>query len=67
MMKIETRIDPVEIDGGEISGLPKDSDQVSVSAHWNVNRFVVILFHGVSVTVLAKDLTRAIQNATNHE
>ena len=66
MLKIETRIDPVEIMGTAISGLPNEADQVIVSAHWNINRFVVIDFHGRNVTVLADDLERAIKNARNH-
>ena len=67
MLKIETRLDPVEINGTEIKGLPQDADQVIISAHWNVNRFVVIDFHGRTVTVLASELKRAIQNAENHD
>jgi hypothetical protein len=67
MLKIETRIDPTEINGTAITGLPNDADQVIISAHWNINRFVVIDFHGRTVTVLADDLQRAIRNATNHD
>ncbi len=67
MLKIETRIDPVEINGTAISGLPQDADQVIVSAHWNINRFVILDFHGRNITVLADDLQRAIKNATNHD
>lgn len=67
MLKIETKIDPVEINGTAICGLPNDADQVIVSAHWNINRFVVIDFHGRTVTVLADDLQRAIRNACNHD
>lgn len=66
MLKIETRIDPVEINGTAITGLPNEADQVIVSAHWNINSFVVIDFHGRTVTVLAEDIERAIKNARNH-
>lgn len=67
MLKIETRLDPVEINGEEVKALPNETDQVIVSAHWNVNKFVVIDFHGRTVTVVASELERAIQNATNHD
>lgn len=66
MLKIETKLDPTEINGTAITGLPNDADQVIVSAHWNINSFVVIDFHGRTVTVVADDLRRAITNATNH-
>ena len=66
MLKIETRLDPREINGEEIKGLPNDADQVTVSAHWNSNCFVVINFHGRSVTVFGDELERAIRNARNH-
>jgi hypothetical protein len=66
MLKIETRIDPYEIDGKEVYGLAQDTDQLSVKAHWNINRFVVLEWHGKSFTVSADQLERAIKNATNH-
>ena len=67
MLKIETRIDPVEINGEKIKGLPQENDQVIVSAHWNMNYLVVIQFLGKTVTVSANDLVKAIQNAQNHD
>ena len=66
MMKIETRIDPCEIDGKDVEGLPQEANQVIVRAHWNRNRWVVIEFRGRSVTFSAAELNRAIQNATNY-
>lgn len=66
MMKIETRLNPVEVEGIAITGLPQDSDQVTISAHWNYNHVVIISFRGKTVTVCANELQRAIQNATNH-
>ncbi len=67
MLKIETRLDPVEINGAEIKGLPQEADQVIVSAHWNINRWVIIDFHGRTVTLSADELERAIRNARNHD
>ena len=67
MLKIETRIDPVEINGQEVTGLPNEMDQMIVRAHWIKNRWVIIDFHGQSVTVVADDLERAIRNARNHD
>lgn len=66
MLKIETRIDPVEIQGAEVKGLPDERDQLIVSAHWNWNRVVVLDWHGRTITVSAIELKRAIENACNH-
>lgn len=67
MLKIETRLDPYEIEGRERTGLSKESDALSVKAHWNRSAFVILEWRGHSITVLAKDLKRAIDNATNHD
>lgn len=67
MLKIETRIDPIEIMGNEIKGLPKEADQLIVSAHWNINRWVVLDWHGRTITVSCDELERAIRNARNHD
>ena len=67
MLKIETKLDPVEINDTEVKGLPNDADKVIISAHWNMNQWVIIDFHGRTVTVNARDLQRAITNATNHD
>ena len=67
MLKIETRLDPVEINSEDIKGLPQEADQVIVSAHWNYSQWVVLNFHGRTVTVNAAELRRAIENATNHD
>lgn len=67
MLKIETRMDPLEIDGEEVKGLPKDSDQLVVTAHWNRNSLVILSFRGKAITVVASELVRAIQNARNHD
>ena len=67
MLKIETRLDPVEINGSAVEGLPNEADQVIVSAHHIRNRWVIINFHGKAVTVRARELQGAIANATNHD
>ncbi len=67
MLSIETRIDPVEIDGEEVAGLPGSVDQLSVTNHWNSNRFVVLTFRSNKIAVMATDLERAIRNARNHD
>jgi hypothetical protein len=66
MLKIETRLDPVEIDNLEIKGLPDKEKQLTVSSHWNSNKLIVLDFNGHSITVVADELERAITNATNH-
>ena len=65
--KIETRIRSYEIGGQEVTGLHNDADDVIIEAHRCRNEFVIIDFHGRSVTVCARDLERAIRNAQNHD
>jgi|WetSurSiteA1Bulk_404760.scaffolds.fasta_scaffold30202_3 hypothetical protein len=66
-MKIESRLEPIELNGEETKGIPSPKDSVIVSAHWNSNRLVVIEFHGLNFTVVARELEKAIANATNHD
>jgi hypothetical protein len=66
MLKIETRIDPTEIMGEPIKGLPNDADQVIISAHRIYNDRAIIDFHGRNITVLIEDLRLALTNAANH-
>ncbi len=67
MLSIETRIDPVEIDGEKLAQLPAAVDQLSVTNHWNLNYLVVLTFRGHKITVVANELERAIHNARNHD
>jgi hypothetical protein len=67
VLKIETRLDAIEVSGAEVKGLPNDADQLIVSAHRIYNRLVILDFHGRNVTVSANELERAIQNARNHD
>ena len=64
-MKIDTIIDPIEINGIERKSLPKPEDQLSIRSHSIFNGQVIICFHGISCTVDADSLERAIRNATN--
>ena len=66
MLTIETRIDPLEIDGEDVPALPQDKDSLRVKAHWNINRLIVLEWRGNKITVAAEQLQKAIQNATNH-
>jgi hypothetical protein len=65
--KIETSIRTYEIENTPVTGLPNDADDVVVSAHRFRRDFVILDWHGRTVTVAASDLKRAIDNATNHE
>ena len=62
-MKITNTINTVP-DDTERSGQPTTVD---VSSHWTYNDRVNIAFGPVTVTVLADDLKRAVDNATNHK
>ena len=66
MLKIETRLDPVEIGGERVPGLPQDCNQMVIRAHHIDNAFVILEFLGRQITVVASELKRAIQNAENH-
>ena len=65
MTKVETRIDPLEIDGHEYKGLPKDEDQLIVRAHWNRESLAVLEFQGKKITVVISQLQKALVNAGN--
>lgn len=66
MLTIETKIDAVEVQGESITGLPKEADQLIVSAHHVYPTLVVLDWHGRNITVSADELERAIRNACNH-
>ncbi len=66
-MKIESSINPVEIEDTEVRGLPNDADALLVKAHHIFNRLVILDWRGHSITVSATELEQAIRNARNHE
>ena len=65
--KIETHVRSYEVQGTAINGLHNDADDLVVSAHRIQNDFVILDWHGRTITVVARDLEKAIRNATNHD
>ena len=65
-LHVVTHIDPIEIDGQERKALPNEADELRVVSHWNMNGWVILEWHGHSITVLADSLERAIHNARTH-
>lgn len=66
MFQIETKLDPIEIDGTKIAGLPNEADQLIVRGHWNWRDFAILDWRGHSITISIEDLRRALTNAENH-
>jgi hypothetical protein len=66
MLKIETSLDPYEIDDNGIEGLPKEADVLLVKAHHIYNTMVVLDWRGHFITVSIRDLEGALRNAANH-
>ncbi len=64
MIKVTCEVKVYEVDGKEAKHSPSD-EPVIVSSHWNYRDRVVLTLNGKSVTVLADDLEKAINNATN--
>lgn len=62
-MKTVNEIKVYEVDGTETKGL--HPPELHVSNHWNLSRMVVLWIGGKKYTVLASELKRAIDNATN--
>lgn len=62
-MKVENEIKVYEIDGEE-TGLGK-SILMKISSHWNRSSYVIIKINNKEYTVLASELSKAIENATN--
>ena len=65
-MKTVNELDIYEIDGKEVLFAEKKEQKVRISNHWNLSRMVVIYTpDGKQLTVIASELIRAINNATN--
>lgn len=62
-MKTVNEIDIYELDGKAQEMLSKP--KLHVSNHWNLSRMVTLRIDGKDYTVLASELKRAIDNATN--
>lgn len=63
-MKIETKLEIYEVEGKETVMIHRPV--LSVQSHWNDNKLIEVTVDGKRVTVVAKDLKRAVDNATNH-
>lgn len=61
MMRSINMIEIYEKNGEKQNG----DDVLQVSNHWSDSNFVVLLYDGKSIAVSAKDLQKAIENATN--
>lgn len=66
MLKVETSLDPYEIDGQEHKGLPNEADRLMVKSHHIFNYCAILDWRGHSITVSIADLERALRNAGNH-
>lgn len=69
MIKSDNEVDVYEINGQEQkTQVGSSHPRIHVKSHWNLDRMVIIQWHGDSgeeITVNASDLTAAIKNATN--
>jgi hypothetical protein len=64
-MKVKNELQVYEQDGKEIKGI--EYPIVKIESHWNYKDRVVVEIDGKKVTLIADDLRRAIDNATNHK
>ena len=62
-LKVECEVQVYEVDGEEIS--MASHKKLTVTSHWNRNEMVKLEFGEGTVTVLAADLIKAINNAIN--
>lgn len=62
MMSVINKVPVYEIDGNDDI---KDNPSIEVKSHWNYKNLIVLNIFGKEITVVAKDLEKAIQNATN--
>lgn len=60
-IQVKNEITVYEIDGKESFNHPP----LVILSHWNFNERVTIEFEGKKITVIASDLRKAIENATN--
>lgn len=64
MIKVESKLKIYEYNGAEVP-VGKEHMPMEVHSHHNRDEYVIIAVGGKFYTVLAKDLTAAIRNATN--
>ena len=65
MIRVHSEVTVLEVQNNEIDLIETGEKVVGVKSHWNNNKLVVLTFDNVTLTVRAKDLTDAVQNATN--
>jgi len=63
MIKVSNKVPIYEVNGKEVNYI--DESKLVVESHWNENDKVVLKFGRRNITVVARDLTSAIDNATN--
>ena len=61
-MNVINKIKVYEIDGDDNI---KYDTSIEVKSHWTFKRFIVLNIFGKEITVVAEDLEKAIENATN--
>ena len=66
MIDVLSKIKVYEINGTEMKGLKTDRPCLKVLSHWNRSEFITIQLNDEEkITVLAKELIAAIENAKN--
>ena len=66
-MKVINKIGILEINGQRLTHGDPNPDLI-ISSHWNYTNRVILKFpNGDSITVLRRQLEKAISNACNHE
>lgn len=66
MIEVINKIEVYEINGTEMKCLKSDRPCLKVLSHWNRDEFVTIQLNDEDkITVLAKELQSAIENARN--
>ena len=61
-MEVVNKIKVYEIDGDDKI---KYDTSIEIKSHWNYKDFIVLNIFGKEITVVAKDLEKAIQNSIN--
>ena len=65
MIKVQSEVEPCEVNGTELNGLKSSKQLLFVESHWNYRQLVILRYGEVSITVVASDLLKAINNAGN--
>jgi len=63
VIKVSNEVTIYEVDGQATGGIPMPT--MTVASHWNRDSLVVLHVNGKRVTVAARDLQAAVNNATN--